>query len=72
MAGGDLKHDLDVPGTTVILDTNAEAANNDNFTLVPTPSSDPEDPLNWSKARKWLHLACIVLYVLSADLNAGW
>lgn len=72
MPSEDLKHDLDVPGTTVLLDTSAEAGGSDNFTLVPTPSSSLEDPLNWSKARKWLQLACIVAYVLSADLNAGW
>lgn len=67
----DLRDALDVPGTTVILDDAAEASGNDNFTLVPAPSSDPRDPLNWSQKRKWLQLGCMVAYVLAACLVAG-
>lgn len=54
--------DLDVPGTARILDESGEFLNSNNFTLVPTPSGDPNDPLNWSQGRKWIHLACVVLY----------
>jgi hypothetical protein len=53
--------DLDVPGTTRILDESGEIVGSKNFTLVPEPSADPNDPLNWSPGRKRIQLACIVL-----------
>lgn len=52
---------LDVPGTTRILDESGEIVGANNFTLVPEPSADPEDPLNWSPSRKRIQLACIVV-----------
>lgn len=55
---------LDVPGTTRLLDERGEAIGGNNFTLVPEPSTDPEDPLNWSQKRKHLQLACIIMCVL--------
>lgn len=55
--------DLDVPGTSRILDEDGQLIGTNNFTLVPTPSRDPNDPLNWSQPRKWLFLSCVVLFV---------
>lgn len=53
---------LDIPGTTRILDERGEVIGSGAaITLVPTPSSDPEDPLNWSQTRKNIHLACVIL-----------
>jgi hypothetical protein len=52
---------LDIPGTTRILDERGEIIGTGTITLVLTPSSDPEDPLNWSQSRKNLHLACVIL-----------
>lgn len=67
-----LADDLTVPGTVVILD---QAAGDDlpstNFTLVPTPSADPNDPLNWSKGRKWLSLLCLNLWILAVFTVVG-
>ncbi|GMK53551.1 hypothetical protein CspeluHIS016_0101370 [Cutaneotrichosporon spelunceum] len=57
--------DLDVPGTTRILDASGEIVDANNFTLVPEPSSDPEDPLNWSAGRKRIQLTCVVLYTIA-------
>ncbi|KAL1413791.1 hypothetical protein Q8F55_001574 [Vanrija albida] len=71
MTSSTLKDDLTVPGTTVILDEQAEASGTNNFTLVPTPSDDPADPLNWTTGRKWLCCACMVLYVMAVCFNAG-
>ncbi|CDK26107.1 unnamed protein product [Kuraishia capsulata CBS 1993] len=31
--------------------------------LIPTPTTDPNDPLNWSLRRKWLNMFCMVVYV---------
>ncbi|KAI1340053.1 major facilitator superfamily domain-containing protein [Xylariaceae sp. FL0016] len=33
-----------------------------DIVLVPTPSADPDDPLNWAPRRKRLALACALLY----------
>lgn len=31
--------------------------------LVPKPSKDPNDPLNWTTKRKYFHMFCLVVYV---------
>ncbi|OXC62316.1 hypothetical protein C358_02297 [Cryptococcus neoformans MW-RSA852] len=38
--------------------------------LIPTLGKDPNDPLNWSKGRKYLMLACVslILYRPSSHL----
>lgn len=59
------------PGTTRILDERGELIGSDNFTLVPEPSNDPADPLNWSQKRKALQLACIILYVCAGCFVPG-
>lgn len=33
--------------------------------LCPAPSADPNDPLNWSRRRKWLATACSLLFTWS-------
>lgn len=32
--------------------------------LQPQPSSDPNDPLNWSNGRKYVNLAIVSFYTL--------
>jgi len=71
MAQVSLKDDLTVPGTTIIVDETTEVTGNDNFKLVPTPSTHPDDPLNWSPARKWLQLFCLILWVLAGTFANG-
>lgn len=39
--------------------------------LVPTPSAHPDDPLNWTAARKHLSLACVCLYTLALGLETS-
>lgn len=59
----------DIPGTVhlVDLDGTLGGAVHDksikDVVLYPTPSSDPEDPLNWSKGRKWMNSFCLQLWV---------
>ena len=55
------EHDDDVAGTVRILEHQFGTDDNDHIVYVPTPSSDPNDPLNWTKSRKYMHLACITL-----------
>ncbi|THY65876.1 MFS general substrate transporter [Aureobasidium pullulans] len=58
-----------VPGTVYLV----QGAHQDGFSsrdiiLMPTPSSDPRDPLRWSRWRKTYHLLLLVLY--SSTLGA--
>lgn len=55
-----------VPGTVHLVDleeaiATRHAKGHHDIILVPTPSSDPDDPLNWSPGRKRLALLCIML-----------
>lgn len=56
-----------VPGTVHLVDlehtmATRHAKDHQDIVLVPTPSADPEDPLNWNPKRKYLALACALLY----------
>ncbi|KAK4501455.1 hypothetical protein PRZ48_007264 [Zasmidium cellare] len=59
-----------VVGTTFLVDVNhdvkARHAGDKDIVLVPTPSSDPDDPLNWSRARKAIFMTCIALSSFSS------
>ena len=64
-----------VPGTVHLVDLqgvlnlkHAPGSPKNGILLVPSPSSDPEDPLNWSPNRKWLATACVCLYVTTRHL----
>ncbi|KAB8416411.1 hypothetical protein FH972_024930 [Carpinus fangiana] len=65
----DTRLKTDIPGTTYLvdvshaLDTTSKKTLSD-IVLVPTPSSDPDDPLNWSPRRKTLATFCWVLYTV--------
>lgn len=55
-----------VPGTIHLIDIDEHLATRHakgqkDIILVPTPSDDPEDPLNWSPGRKRLALTCTML-----------
>lgn len=58
------------PGTTRLIDfdgnivTKHAQGDQEDVILVPRPSEDPEDPLNWSQRRKLLHTSCIVVYTI--------
>jgi hypothetical protein len=54
-----------IPGTVLLVDVEhtAEALhsqNKDSIILIPTPSNDINDPLNWSTWRKRQHLICLI------------
>lgn len=56
----------DVPGTIRLVDVDQTAAERHvgaakDILLVPTPSNDANDPLNWSVGRKRMQLFCILL-----------
>ena len=64
-----------VPGTVHLVDIegtirakHALRGQND-VVLIPAPSDDPDDPLNWSARRKLLSTASISMYVYHRLLN---
>jgi hypothetical protein len=61
------------PGTVRLIDTtgqqnskHAEGKGLQDIILVPSPSEDPEDPLNWNFKRKLLATSCVVVYTVAA------
>lgn len=59
------------PGTVRLIDADGQlhhkhAAGNGqrDILLVPRPSEDPEDPLNWTYKRKVLATVCVVVYTI--------
>lgn len=61
----DVQQPDDTPGTTLLVDVQhnlqAEHTEVGDIILVPEPSRDPEDPLNWSSGRKYRTLGCALL-----------
>ncbi|KAL5001590.1 major facilitator superfamily domain-containing protein [Aspergillus recurvatus] len=63
-----------IPGTFTLIDENhvlttrhLESGDRD-IVLVPEPSDDPDDPLNWSTRRKLLSTVCVSVYTLFAGI----
>jgi hypothetical protein len=59
------------PGTVRLIDTSgavlsrhADGKGYSDIILIPRPSEDPEDPLNWSFRRKILATSCVVMYTI--------
>ncbi|KAL6824709.1 major facilitator superfamily domain-containing protein [Trichoderma sp. SZMC 28015] len=58
-----------VPGTVLLVDVGhttgtLHATKQTDIILIPTPSTDVNDPLNWSPWRKRQHLICLIAYTL--------
>lgn len=62
---------IKIPGTIHLVDLegtmNVRHEEGDDIVLVPQPTEDPEDPLNWGKWRKKRLALCLMLAVFSAD-----
>lgn len=64
----------DVPGTVFMVDFDGghfdgvHASKQSDIVLVPQPSRDPEDPLNWSRKRKLWSLAMVFVYTLGVGI----
>ena len=53
-----------VPGTVHLVDLDhsihtRHSSGDKEIVLIPTPSDDPDDPLNWSPRRKALSTLCL-------------
>ncbi|RDW81731.1 putative MFS transporter [Aspergillus mulundensis] len=63
-----------IPGTFTLIDeshvlsTRHLDSGDRDIVLVPEPSNDPDDPLNWSPRRKLLSTTCVSIYTLFAGI----
>lgn len=39
--------------------------------LLPKPTKDPEDPLNWSRPRKWLATCCVIIVTIGIGIPSA-
>ena len=67
-----------VPGTTRLIDSegnldtpHASQRSKADVVLVPAPSSDQDDPLNWSARRKALSCFCMCVYTLTVGIASA-
>ena len=67
-----------IPGTVHLVDLLGTLKNvqhakgvQKDIVLVPTPSDDPDDPLNWSPSRKALSTACMGVYTLMVGIASA-
>lgn len=62
-----------IPGSVHLVDTNVDVTNDGqkDIILVPQPSNDPEDPLNWSQWRKHVTFAWAFFFVFMASGQGG-
>ncbi|KAB8300340.1 hypothetical protein EYC80_000527 [Monilinia laxa] len=67
-----------IPGTIHLVDLegvmrgqHASASRLHDVVLVPSPSSDPDDPLNWSPKRKTLSTTCMSVYTLMIGISSA-
>ena len=73
----DVFEEAPVPGTVHLVDLegtmhaqHARGGHRD-IVLVPTPSQDPDDPLNWSPRRKTLSMICMGVYTLMVGIASA-
>ncbi|CAL5867795.1 uncharacterized protein PFLUO_LOCUS2016 [Penicillium psychrofluorescens] len=64
-----------IPGTVTLVDVDHVMAarhldhgRDHDIVLIPSPSNDPDDPLNWSRRRKLLSTVCVSMYVLASGI----
>ncbi|KAF2684045.1 MFS transporter [Lentithecium fluviatile CBS 122367] len=65
-----------VPGTVLFVDTDhgvygKHLGGDKDIVLVPQPSQDPEDPLNWSPKRKGLAIGMVFCYTLGVAISTA-
>ncbi|OAQ78320.1 MFS transporter [Purpureocillium lilacinum] len=67
-------NESEIPGTVHLVDLDRNAATlhdgtREDIILIPTPSADVNDPLNWSWRRKRLHLCCLLVFTMFNGLT---
>jgi hypothetical protein len=78
----DVSHDghdggKNIPGTVHLVDlmgtirARHAGGSQKDIVLVPFPSLDPDDPLNWSPSRKALSTVCMCVYTLMVGIASA-
>lgn len=71
----ELQDENSVPGTVHLVDIERELrakhAGDSDIVLVPTPSNDVDDPLNWSHPRKALATICMCVYTITVGVASA-
>ncbi|PMD62130.1 uncharacterized protein K444DRAFT_628128 [Hyaloscypha bicolor E] len=62
-------HLVDMQGTSVL---KHRIGNNADIVLVPQPTSDPDDPLNWSPLRKGYHFWLLIIWGVLMSASVNW
>lgn len=57
------------PGSVHLLHVQGQSRSSDELVLVPKPSNHPDDPLNWKRWRKILHVSLIYLYTFTTGVG---
>ncbi|ODV74623.1 MFS general substrate transporter [Cyberlindnera jadinii NRRL Y-1542] len=75
MTGQTINYDA-IPGNTNLVDLDGSMAarhssGNKKIVLIPTPSDDPDDPLNWTPRRKWMSMFCVVVYTYGVGIPSA-
>lgn len=77
MSSPEILEDIAVPGTVHLVDLegtmhaqHAKGGRRD-VVLVPAPSDDPDDPLNWSPSRKALSTTCMGIIFQAASYHTA-
>lgn len=64
-----------IPGTVYLVDkggsSGSSTSSKGDIILVPQPSADPEDPLNWSPARKLRALCMVYLFIIGNGITTS-
>lgn len=60
-----------IPGNSHLINVNGDSKSSKDIVLIPTPSDDPNDPLNWSKYRKGLAAICVLVYTLGVGVPSA-
>lgn len=59
-----------IPGTVHLVDVhNTELHKDGEVVLIPKPSEDPDDPLNWSRLRKLVNISLVFLYTFATGVG---
>ena len=62
-------HLVDLEG--IMRAKHASGAGKKDVVLVPAPSSDPDDPLNWTPRRKLMSTVCVNVYTLMVGIASA-
>lgn len=60
-----------IPGNSHLINVSGDSKAKQDIVLIPTPSDDPNDPLNWTKKRKALAAICVLVYTLGVGVPSA-